>query len=119
MEQKIFLTLEVDTQGDPAHGRGHYLADVPGLRIEIIEKQQGHGFGLAEVITISVAIGTGMASDLAASAIRGGIAAIIRRVKSSRGESDGTESSIAELIDRERGSHGAEQTPADSTDEAV
>lgn len=108
MEQKFVLTLEVDTQGNPSHSRGCFLADVPGLRVEVIESQQGHGFGLAEIITISVAIGTGIASDLAASAIRSGIAAIIRRVKGSQGESDGTESSITELIDRERGHHGTE-----------
>ncbi|GAA1337051.1 hypothetical protein GCM10009647_079790 [Streptomyces sanglieri] len=43
-----------------------------------------------------------MASDLAASFVRSGIKAIIRQVKGSQGETDGTQGSIAQLIDRER-----------------
>lgn len=103
MDRQFVLTLDVDTHGEvDTGGQEKILADIPGLRIEVLEQEKSHGFGLAEVISVSVAIGTGVASDLAASLVRSGIKAIIRRVKGSQGETDGTQESIARLIDRER-----------------
>ncbi|MGG8406448.1 hypothetical protein ACM614_07345 [Streptomyces sp. 12297] len=109
MDRRFTMTLDVDMRGEiDSAGQERILSDIPGLHIEIIEAKQGHGFGLAEVISVSVAIGAGVTSDLAASAIRSGIKAIIRRVRSSQGETNGTEQAIAGLIDRERNSRARE-----------
>ncbi|MFF2902023.1 hypothetical protein [Streptomyces sp. NPDC057966] len=103
MDRKFTLTLDVDTRGEVGmEDRNGIIADIPGLHIEVIEREKGHGFGLAEAISVSVVIGSGVASDLAASFVRSGIKAIIRQVKGSQGETDGTQESIAQLIDRER-----------------
>ncbi|MFD9572682.1 hypothetical protein ACFWBI_22905 [Streptomyces sp. NPDC059982] len=103
MDRKFTLTLDVDMHGEvSAEDRDSIIADIPGLRIEVLERGKGHGFGLAEVISVSVLIGSGVASDLAASLVRSGIKAIIRRVRGSQGDTDGTQESIAQLIERER-----------------
>ena len=109
MNQQFSLTLDVDTLGEVApKDQEKILVDMPDLRIEVLDQESGHGFGLAELVTISISIGSGVASDVAASYVRSGIQAVIRRVKGARGETDGTQSAIAELIDRERqsGEHG-------------
>jgi hypothetical protein len=97
------LTLDVDTLGlTAAEGQDKVIADIPGLKIELLEQEAGHGFGLAEIVTISVTIGAGVTSELAAAYIRDGIKAVIRRVRGSKGEADGTHESITTLIERER-----------------
>lgn len=103
MDQHFELTLDVDTlSAAGADGQERVIADVPGLKIELLEQEAGHGFGLAEVLTVSVTIGSSVASDLAATYIRNGIKAVIRRVRGSKGETDGNEESITALIERER-----------------
>lgn len=103
MDQQLVLTLDVDMRGlAAAEEQDKVITDIPGLKIELLEQEEGHGFGLAELLTIAVTIGAGVTSDLAAESIRNGIKAIIRRVRSSKGEADGTQESIAALIERER-----------------
>lgn len=66
-KQKFLLHLEVDTEGASLTDQSAPLVDDSDLLVEIIEDQEtSHGFGLAEIITISVAVGSGVASELIA-----------------------------------------------------
>jgi len=101
--------LDVDMlAGTAAEEQERIITDIPGLKIELLEPETGYGFGLAEILTVVVSVGTGVTSDLAAASIRDGIKAVIRRVRGSKGEADGTQESIKKLIDREREDHAKE-----------
>jgi hypothetical protein len=103
VRQHFVLTLDVDLLGlTAAEAQQAVITDIPDLKIEVLEQETGHGFGVADIITISVSIGTGITSDVAADYIRNGIKAIIRRVKGSSSEGDGTKESITAIIERER-----------------
>ena len=103
MDQQFVLTLDVDMLGAAAsEEQASIITDIPGLKIELLKQETGHGFGLAEILTISVSIATGVTSDIAADYIRDGIKAIIRRVKGSESEADGTRESITAVIEHER-----------------
>lgn len=112
MDQQFVLTLDVDMLGAAPEEQESVIADIPGLKIELLREETGYGFGLAEILTISVSIATGVTSDIAADYIRDGIKAIIRRVKGSESEADGTTESMAEIIEHER-----EVTASKGTDE--
>jgi hypothetical protein len=103
MDQQFYLTLDVDMLGTATpEGQESVIADIPGLKIEVLNQETGHGFGLAEILTISISIASGVTSEIAADYIRNGVSAIIRRVKGSESEGDGTKESMTELIEHER-----------------
>jgi hypothetical protein len=103
MDQQFVLTLDVDMLGATAsEEQESIITDIPGLKIELLEQETGHGFGLAEILTISVSIASGVASDIAADYIRNGVKAVIRRVRGSASEADGTPESITAVIEHER-----------------
>ncbi|MGW3965742.1 hypothetical protein ACWED2_38390 [Amycolatopsis sp. NPDC005003] len=103
MHKQFNLILDVDTLSDgTAQNQEKVLVDRPDLRIEVLDQETGHGFGLAEIVTVTVLIGTNVTSDLAASYIRDGIKAVIRRVKGPNRETDGNQESISKLIEAER-----------------
>jgi hypothetical protein len=111
MDQQFVLTLDVDMLGAAApEEQESVIADIPGLKIELLKQETGHGFGLAEILTISVSIATGVTSDIAADYIRNGIKAIIRRAKGSESEADGTKESMTELIEHEREVNASKDT---------
>lgn len=111
MDQQFVLILDVDMLGTATpEEQESIIADIPGLRIELLEQETGHGFGLAEILTISVSIATSVTSEIAADYIRDGIKAIIRRVKGSESEADGTKEAMTELIEREREVNAPEGT---------
>ncbi|MFJ9891922.1 hypothetical protein ACIQPR_01195 [Streptomyces sp. NPDC091280] len=102
-KQTFLLHLEVDTGGASLTDQSVPLVDNSDLLVEIVEDQEdSHGFGLAEVITISIAVGSGVASELIATSIKSSVKAIIRRVRGRNGESDGTSSGLTAVIEAER-----------------
>jgi hypothetical protein len=111
MDQQFVLTLDVDMLGAATSGeQSSIITDIPGLKIELLKQEKGHGFGLAEILTISVSIATGITSDIAADYIRDGVKAIIRRVKGSKSEADGTRESITTVIENERELNAAKES---------
>jgi hypothetical protein len=107
--QKFLLHLEIDTGGISLVGQGGPLVDDSDLVIEIVDDQEAsHGFGLAEIITISLSVGSGVASDLIASSVKSSVKAIIRRVAGRNSEGDGTVSGLTAVIEAERRSQGDE-----------
>jgi len=41
-----------------------------GIAVQIVASEEGHGFGVSEIVTIALAIGTGVTSDVVASSIK-------------------------------------------------
>ncbi|MFD5660291.1 hypothetical protein [Streptomyces hirsutus] len=107
--QKFLLHLEIDTGGVSLASQGAPLIDDSDLFIEIVEDQEvSHGFGLAEIVTISVAVGSGVASDLIASCVKSSVKAIIRRAAGRSSEGDGSAAGLTAVIEAERQSQGDE-----------
>ncbi|MEU1453908.1 hypothetical protein [Streptomyces avermitilis] len=101
--QKFLLHLEIDTGGVSLVNQGVPLVDDSDLFIEIVDDQEvSHGFGLAEIVTISVMVGSGVASELIASCVKSSVKAIIRRVAGRNNESDGSTSGLTAVIEAER-----------------
>ncbi|WP_158717168.1 hypothetical protein [Streptomyces griseus] len=102
-KQKFLLHLEVDTEGASLADQSAPLVDDSDLLVEIVEDQEtSHGFGLAEIVTISIAVGSGVASQLIAESIKSSVKAIIRRVSGRNGEGDGTSTGLTAVIEAER-----------------
>jgi len=103
------LTLELEIDPVDPGTRAGLIVDVDsealsrcGVAVHIEKSEDGHGFGVSEIITIGVAVASGVASDLVASAITEATNGVIRRVRSRRGRSDGSVEGIAGLVDDER-----------------
>ncbi|WP_143532472.1 hypothetical protein [Saccharothrix sp. ALI-22-I] len=102
--QYFILHLEVDSGGRPVVEPDHALIDTPDMLVKVLDDdKEGHGFGLAEVLTIAVSVGAGVASDLIASSIKSSVKAVIRRVKGRGGDDgDGTIDGMTRVVESER-----------------
>lgn len=88
------------------------------LIVELEGGEPGHGFGLSEVVTIAITIGSGVSSQLAADAVRSGVQRVIRRARVRSLHSDGSREGLAELIETERATQGVEEAKANSGQES-
>jgi hypothetical protein len=102
-------SFELELEVDPALPLDELLRtggtwELPGGDVQIVVRplSDGHGFGLEEVVTISIMVGAGAASELVADAIRLAIKGVIRKVRSSKRESDGSRKSLTEMVEKER-----------------
>ncbi len=101
---RIRLDLEVDSTAELTELYGRQFAlgrDEEDLLIEVDPPQQGNGFGLTEVISIGIVIGTGVAVELVADAVRSLIKSAIRRVRGRHSEADGSATGLATVISAE------------------
>ncbi len=103
-QTRIRLDLEVDSTAELNELYGRQFALVRGeddLVIEVDPPRQGNGFGLTEVISIGIVIGTGVAVELVADAVRSLVKATIRRVRGRHSEADGSATGLATVISAE------------------
>jgi hypothetical protein len=101
MSDSIELELEVDVdlrsldqvrEGFRWEGDGPYSGIVIDVRSE-----QGHGFGLTELVDVAIAVGTGVSADFIADAIRAAVKGTIRRVRRKRAGDSAKPASDGEL----------------------
>ncbi|MCX5115403.1 hypothetical protein OOK13_44685 [Streptomyces sp. NBC_00378] len=103
----IELDVEIDPHDSGLPGsalidvEGHDFTD-HGISLKVVAVEEGHGFGVSEIVTIALSIAGGVASDVIASSLKSATRGVIRRVRSRRSRSDGSIEGITELIDRER-----------------
>ncbi|WP_134121566.1 hypothetical protein [Kribbella kalugense] len=104
--QTFTLRLELDSSGQPLLSDTEspaVLVDEPDLTISLIEDEEsGYGFGLGEVVTIVIAVSTGVASDIIADAIKSSVKAIVRRVRGTNEDGSGTDADVARVVESER-----------------
>jgi hypothetical protein len=103
--QTFTLELEIDTEGHPISPEDFVatLVDEDGLTVTLVEDERsGYGFGMAEVVTIAIAVGASVSSDLIASAIKSSLKAVIRRVKGERTEGAGSDAELTRVIEDSR-----------------
>jgi hypothetical protein len=79
--------------------------------VQVVASEEGHGFGVSEIVTIALAVGTGVTSDVVASSIKAAAKGVIRRARTRKSRSDGSIEGMTDLIERER--RPAETDPAD------
>lgn len=102
----IELHLEVDgsANSEPVlsdetwAGSGSYA----GIEIRLIAREEGHGFGLSEFITIAISIASGASSQLVAEAVKEAVSRLIIRVRGRSVEGDGSQEGIAGVVEDER-----------------
>lgn len=106
---ELVLELEVDAQrssferyksGSTADA-DHTQTD-EDIVVVIRSGEQGHGFGLSEVLTISVSAAATVTSKMIVESILQAVGRNIRRAKGKTGRSDGRPDSLASLLDKER-----------------
>jgi hypothetical protein len=114
----LSMQLEIDptNPGDPADK----LVDVNsprlsdhGVILRLEGAEEGHGFGVSEVVTIAVTVATGTTSSLAAAAIKEATKGVIRRARTKKHRSDGSDEGIADLIENERQEPHEEQSASE------
>jgi len=104
----ITLELELDAtrleQGRTPLDAGTWISvgEAEGIEISRTLAESGHGFGFTEVVTIAISIGSSVASDLVADAIRKAAGGVIRKARGRRRRSDGSKAGLVELIEDER-----------------
>lgn len=115
--QFFTLELEIDTEGSPIslNGSAATLINEDDLRVTLIEDERsGYGFGMAEVVTVAIAVGSGVGSDLIASAIKSSLKAVVRRVKGNGAEGAGSDAELTRVIEDSR-NFVAEQSDVDTS----
>ncbi|MFF7759001.1 hypothetical protein [Streptomyces griseorubiginosus] len=118
----VEIELEIDPLVAGTPGRSLVDVDDPsftdnGIAVKVIAAEEGHGFGVSEIVTIALAIAGSAASDLVASAIKEGTKGVIRRARARTSRSDGSVEGLAELIDSER--RPDDTDPSDSTEQEL
>ena len=80
-----------------------------GVRLQIAPAEEGHGFGLTEVVTIAVTVATNVSSAVIADAVLEATKDRIRRVRAKGKQSDGSKSGVESVVDavRQEGSDAA------------
>jgi hypothetical protein len=73
-----------------------------GINIDVRPTEEGHGFGLTEILEVGISVGTAVSADLIVDAIRAAVKGTIRRVKRGDHEEDGTKSGIKNVIQEAR-----------------
>ncbi|WP_117212641.1 hypothetical protein [Allorhizocola rhizosphaerae] len=105
----VTLELEVDAtlleHGNALLDGETWIGSGPmeGVTISRAGGEAGHGFGFSEVVTVVIAIGSGVASQLIADALRKAASATIRKARGRARQSDGSLAGLTELIESERG----------------
>lgn len=105
--ETVTLELEIDpavpgTPGDQLIDVNSEVLSENNIVVHVDKTEDGHGFGVSEIITISVTVAAGTTSSLLASAIKEATRGVVRRVRTRKRRSDGSSEEIAELIDEER-----------------
>lgn len=86
------------------------------IKVEVRSMEQGHSFGLSEVVDVMVSVGAGVSSDLVADAVKKAVGTAIRRVRCGSRRSDGGSTAFTAMIEDERSRHDEvndEGQPAD------
>lgn len=118
-------SMQIELEIDPLQGGlpGGELINVNdrsftenGIVVQVVASEEGHGFGVSEIVTIALAVGTGVTSDVVASSIKAAAKGVIRRARSRKSRSDGSVEGMTDLIERER--RPAETDPADDRNDS-
>lgn len=105
--QTLRLEVEVD-RADRTHDDAMELSPQPGLVVRVDSVEEGHGFGISDLVVVVVTVSEDVASELVASAIIVAVAGVIRRVRGRAGKSDGSPKELRDLVELERGSDNTE-----------
>ncbi|WP_461164462.1 hypothetical protein [Arthrobacter sp. R4-81] len=86
--------VDVVREGFCWQGTGE-LADI---MVDVRPTDEGHGFGLTELLEVAITVGATVSADLIADAIRAAVKGTIRRVSRGDQEEDGTKSGIKRIV---------------------
>ncbi|MBY8882640.1 hypothetical protein [Actinacidiphila acidipaludis] len=110
------VRLELELEGTDAHllfadgdtwlGSGPYA----GVTVRLLEREEGHGFGLSIVVTVLVSIGVNVASNVVADAVRSAAGRLVIRARGRHGASDGSAEGLEGLVEDERDAAEADRT---------
>ncbi|WP_109524840.1 MULTISPECIES: hypothetical protein [Nocardia] len=103
------FTLELEIDGAPGAetalfeqrgwvGEGRFEA----ISISLDSEEDGHGFGVSEIVTIIVSIPAGVATSLVTDAVRTAVGRVIRSVKGRTRHGEGSREGLNDVIDSER-----------------
>lgn len=106
MTTTLVITVEADVKLeslDEVRTGSHWAGTgtFSGINIEVRPTEDGHGFGLTEILEVAITIGTAVSADLIADAIRAAVKGTIRMVRRGDQEEDGTRSGITKIIHQE------------------
>lgn len=103
------ITLELEIDGSPGPetplfehklwtGEGRFDA----ITITLDNEEDGHGFGVSDIVTIAVSIPVGVATTLVTDAVRTAVGRVIRSVKGRTRAGDGSRRGLDDVIDSDR-----------------
>ncbi|MGN2638285.1 hypothetical protein ACTD5D_19240 [Nocardia takedensis] len=105
--QNLTLRLEIDGAPGPETtlfeqrewiGEGRFEA----IAITLTGEEDGHGFGVSEIVTIAIAIPVGVATNLVTDAVREAVGRVIRSVTGRTRSGDGSREGLNGVIDSDR-----------------
>jgi hypothetical protein len=105
--QSVTLELEVDGASSNEttlfrEGRWVGEGSFESISVTLGSREEGHGFGLSEVVSVVVVIGVGVASNLAADAVRAAVGRVIHSVRGRRQIGDGSPDGLRGVIEADR-----------------
>ncbi|WP_426509105.1 hypothetical protein ACPPVO_00375 [Dactylosporangium sp. McL0621] len=102
---ELELELESSRRPDSPLSSGAWIGHdrYEGIEITVNGREDGHGFGFSEIVTIAMSVASGVTIDLLSDAIRTAAGGAIRKVRGRRRRSDGSAEGVAGVLQDEIG----------------